>query len=50
MIFSYHGASLQNSLGWGIRWHTKTLTGRVTLKTIMPDNIELPWEDNEQNC
>lgn len=50
MIFSYHGASLQNSLSWGIRRHTKTLRGRVTLKTIMPDNTELPWDDNGQNC
>lgn len=46
MIFSYHGASLQNSLSWGIRRHTKTLTERVTLKTIMPENTELPWEGN----
>lgn len=46
MIFSYHGASLQDSLSWGITWHNKTLTGRVTLKTISPENTELPWEDN----
>lgn len=46
MIFSYHGASLQNSLSWGIRQHTKTLTGWVTLKTIMSENTELPQEDN----
>lgn len=46
MIFSYHGASLQNSLSWGIRRHTETLTGRVTLKTIMLENTELPQEDN----
>lgn len=46
MIFSYRGASLQNSLSWGIRWHTKTLTGRMTLKTTMPENKELAWEDN----
>lgn len=46
MIFSYHGAFLQNSLTWGIRQHTKTLTEQVTLRTIVPENTGLPWEDN----